>query len=436
MRKCLVAFLIVLFIASGAAQTSTELPYDGLEFEYDMLYSFENLNQPSSSYQREYHQSYSFNETAEETEPKIGKKESIEAYNSDPILTGVDIYYQPILWINPEEVEVGETYTLNENFSFNVESTSYNYDSWDRYNESGIETIVLQGSTSSKVRNAGIDALDYSSEITAYFDKETGLGIRTITTREYRHSTPYTGDMYKEEEGDFALQYSNKDTDKDGISDMDEILKHDTDPTNSDTDNDGLSDQEEIKGETNPLEADTDGDGLKDGREQDLGTDPTERDTDNDGLNDQEELREETDPLKADTDEDGVEDGREVSQGSDPLEVDGDDDGLNDSRELELGSDPTSADTDGDGLDDSREVEVGSDPTVKDTDGDGVNDAAEVKAGLSPTKTDTDGDYLSDNIDPMPSSPLLPNSLAIILLIGTGYYFKSRKSDGSWNLLS
>lgn len=424
MRKCLAAFLILLFAASGAAQTSTELPYDGLELEYSFLYTFENLNQPDSTYQRQFDQSYVFNETAEDTEPKMGKRESIDAYDSDPILTGVDIYYQPVLWINPDEVEVGDSYTVNENFTFDVESTSHNYDSWDRYNESRIETIVLRGSTSSKVRNAGIDALDYSSQITAYFDKETGLAIRTITTREYRHSTPYTGEMYKEEEGDFALQYSDKDTDNDGVSDLDEILKHNTNPTDSDTDNDGLSDSEEIGGETNPLKADTDGDGLKDGREMSLGTDPTERDSDSDGLDDQEELREETDPLKADTDEDGVEDGREVSQGSDPLAVDGDDDGLNDSRELELGTDPLSEDTDGDGLTDSREVEVGSDPTVKDTDGDGLNDAQEVEADLSPVKVDTDGDFIPDNIDPMPASPLLPNSLALLLVAGAGYYLR------------
>lgn len=424
MKKYLVILLIILFVASGTAQTSTELPYDGLEFEYDMLFSFENLNQPSSNYQREYHQSYSFHETAQKTESKMGEQELITAYSSDPILNTLNIYYQPILWINPEEAEVGESYTVNENFTFTVESTSYNYDAWDRYNESGIETIVLQGSTSSKVRNTGIEALDYSSEITAYFDKGTGLGIRTITTREYRHSTPYTGDMYKEEEGDFALQYSDKDTDRDEISDMDEILKHNTDPTNSDTDNDGLSDQEEIEGETNPLKADTDGDGLKDGREEKLGTNPTETDTDNDGLDDRKELQEETDPLKADTDEDGVEDGQEVTQGSDPLEVDGDNDGLNDSRELELGTNPLKEDTDGDGLTDNREVKVGSDPTVADTDNDGLNDAKEVEADLSPTEADTDGDYLSDDIDPMPTSPLLPNSLLLVLIVGAGYYYR------------
>jgi len=58
------------------------------------------------------------------------------------------------------------------------------------------------------------------------------------------------------------------DTDGDGLTDMDEILVHGTDPLKTDTDSDGLSDWEEVHiWNTDPLNPDTDGDGYSDGQE-------------------------------------------------------------------------------------------------------------------------------------------------------------------------
>ena len=55
------------------------------------------------------------------------------------------------------------------------------------------------------------------------------------------------------------------DTDGDGLSDYDEIMKYKTDPLKVDTDGDGLSDYDEImKYKTDPLKVDTDGDGFTD----------------------------------------------------------------------------------------------------------------------------------------------------------------------------
>jgi outer membrane protein OmpA-like peptidoglycan-associated protein len=91
----------------------------------------------------------------------------------------------------------------------------------------------------------------------------------------------------------------------------------------TDTDGDGLSDSEEImKYLTNPIKADTDGDGLKDGEEvSKYKTDPLKTDTDSDALNDNEEvMTHKTDPLKADTDGGTVDDGTEVKRGTNPLD--------------------------------------------------------------------------------------------------------------------
>jgi outer membrane protein OmpA-like peptidoglycan-associated protein len=56
------------------------------------------------------------------------------------------------------------------------------------------------------------------------------------------------------------------DSDKDGFSDDDEVLKYKTNPFNSDTDADGLTDSEEVlRYHTDPLIADLDRDSLSDG---------------------------------------------------------------------------------------------------------------------------------------------------------------------------
>ena len=81
-----------------------------------------------------------------------------------------------------------------------------------------------------------------------------------------------------------------------------------------DSDGDGLSDEYELSIGTDPHNPDTDGDGLTDGEEVlKYKTDPLNPDSDYDGLKDGEEvLRYKTDPLDPDTDKGGVSDGHEV----------------------------------------------------------------------------------------------------------------------------
>ncbi len=115
----------------------------------------------------------------------------------------------------------------------------------------------------------------------------------------------------------------NPDTDGDGLTDGDEVLKYQTDPLNPDTDGDGLTDGDEVlKYRTDPLKADTDGDGLTDGDEVlRYHTDPLKVDTDGDGLSDGDEVMVySTNPLNVDTDGGTVPDGVEVRRGTNPLD--------------------------------------------------------------------------------------------------------------------
>ncbi len=67
---------------------------------------------------------------------------------------------------------------------------------------------------------------------------------------------------------------ANTDSDSDGISDNDEILRTGTDPKNKDTDGDGIGDGVEVYYRMNPLDPDMDKDGISDGQEVAQGTDP------------------------------------------------------------------------------------------------------------------------------------------------------------------
>jgi outer membrane protein OmpA-like peptidoglycan-associated protein len=179
--------------------------------------------------------------------------------------------------------------------------------------------------------------------------------------------------LFSDRERQLGTDPMNPDTDGDGLTDGDEVLKYSTNPLNKDTDGDGLSDGDEVnKYKTNPLVKDTDGDGLSDGEEvMKYKTDPLNPDTDGDGLSDGDEVRKyKTDPLSVDTDKDGLNDGEEVNKyKTDPLRADTDGDGLTDGEEvLTHKTDPLHADTDRGTVDDGTEVKRGTDPLDKSDD--------------------------------------------------------------------
>ncbi|MEI7741734.1 MAG: L,D-transpeptidase family protein [bacterium] len=100
-----------------------------------------------------------------------------------------------------------------------------------------------------------------------------------------------------------ATTDQNIDTDKDGLTDLDETVKYYTSPQLTDTDGDGKSDGEEIKNGDSP---------------RFKGKKLSEVDSDKDGLNDSWELILGTSLANADTDGDTFKDGLEVNSGFDP----------------------------------------------------------------------------------------------------------------------
>ena len=91
----------------------------------------------------------------------------------------------------------------------------------------------------------------------------------------------------------------------------------------------------------NWLAADSDRDGLTNREELEIyNTFPENRDSDGDGLSDGDEIERGTEPLMDDTDRDGLRDGIEINQGLDPLDPDTDDDGMNDAQDPDPGRPP------------------------------------------------------------------------------------------------
>jgi hypothetical protein len=115
-----------------------------------------------------------------------------------------------------------------------------------------------------------------------------------------------------------ASQPPSADTDTDAVFTPPVIVPQDA---QADPDNDGLTNAQERQRGTDPANADTDRDGLSDGDEiRTHRTDPLQADTDSDGLTDGEEVnRWKTDPLNPDTDGDSFSDGIEVKGGYNPL---------------------------------------------------------------------------------------------------------------------
>jgi len=202
------------------------------------------------------------------------------------------------------------------------------------------------------------------------------------------------------------------DTDGDGLSDGDEVNLHGTDPLSADSDGDGLLDGAEIAAGTNPLSADSDNDGLPDGWEVANSLNPlldsdALADADSDGLTNLEEYMIGTDFRNSDTDRDGLPDGWEMLNGFNPLVADGaadaDNDGLTNLEEYTLGTNLRSADTDSDGIPDKWEVDHSLNPLINDasndSDSDGLTNLLEYKRGSDPHNPDTDGDGLSDGYE-------------------------------------
>lgn len=123
----------------------------------------------------------------------------------------------------------------------------------------------------------------------------------------------------------FGTNIYEQDSDNDGLSDYDELIKTNSDPCVYDSLKPGVLDSL----------YDIDGDGLDNKTELKYGTDPLKTDTDDDGLNDNDEIfKYNTNPLLADTDSDGLKDISEIRLGTNPRNSDSNNNNIIDGEEM------------------------------------------------------------------------------------------------------
>ncbi len=103
-----------------------------------------------------------------------------------------------------------------------------------------------------------------------FLDEDDIAGVQSI----YGLAAEPAGAPEAPSPGETPPTSGEQDTDKDGISDEDEVLRTGTDPKKEDTDGDGLGDGVEVSNRMNPLDPDMDKDGVSDGQEVAQGTNP------------------------------------------------------------------------------------------------------------------------------------------------------------------
>lgn len=188
-------------------------------------------------------------------------------------------------------------------------------------NYSGNRQVVVEVSagqpTAVDTPNSGLSASAEVSALNVKITRETAEGAQVVLDADLfpmrvEANSPSGGvecDRVRDSDGDglddvredeLGTNPNRKDTDRDGLTDGQEVKKYRTKPLKPDTDRDKLKDGAEVKKfRTKPRKPDTDGDRLKDGVEvRKYGTNPRKKDTDGDGVSDYREVKRGTDPTK------------------------------------------------------------------------------------------------------------------------------------------
>lgn len=124
--------------------------------------------------------------------------------------------------------------------------------------------------TNPKVKDTDGDGLNDKVETnTGIFVSATDTGTNPLKTDSDGDLISDIDEVTKGSNPNDKKDPKNIDTDKDGLTNFDELFVHNTDPKKADSDSDGINDGAEITAGTDPLDAkaDTDGDGFTDAEE-------------------------------------------------------------------------------------------------------------------------------------------------------------------------
>ncbi len=185
-------------------------------------------------------------------------------------------------FISKNEIENSET--VNESYEQLIDNNK-NYNDNENHDKINSDKVTDEGkkdSDNNEKSTGDVDDEEVDTDI--YYKDSDGDGLSDLEEIFFVNSNYEVYDSLEKGISDALC-----DNDRDGISNRDEIDLG-INPNLSDSDDDGLSDSDEIKIYlTIPNVADSDDDGLSDGDEVLIGLNPLLKDTDGDGIIDSEE---------------------------------------------------------------------------------------------------------------------------------------------------
>jgi hypothetical protein len=256
-----------------------------LKWEGEETYTVEEY--PSYNSEEEIAYSYSYekvgNQTFKQTSLGSSNSEYVINSNTRKFIEGEDKGLRTSHYI-PENLEIGDKVNiLNQTFTVDTLSEDVIMKDFGRMKAVKLRSVE---EPSNFTTEEGVEVTDQRIVNEIYYDKESRIKLKEEERSTQTEFASITGIMNKKTQTNYQLRENNLDNDEDGLTDLEELLEHGTNPTEKDTDGDGLNDQTEINGETDPNNPDTDNDGLKDGKEVEIGSSPVKSDTDGDLLSD------------------------------------------------------------------------------------------------------------------------------------------------------
>lgn len=235
MKKSITILLTILLFTSYAIGVS--VPYEGLSLKWNVNYD-RNCSFDGADTEENRDLIYQYEEKNDSTIlVKNQARSSIERYNLDTreILNGTAKGQKTSHWINTT-VSLGDKFKILNN-TYTVVSLSESID----YKSKNIETVKVQRDISEKINTRDGIPVSVSGTHSIWYHKNTGLKIEdSKSTTRSSDSNGYYDNC--EIEKSYSLESTGKDSDEDGIDDIDELILENLNPTDKDTDGDFLSD--------------------------------------------------------------------------------------------------------------------------------------------------------------------------------------------------
>lgn len=256
--------LLFLMLVSISLSSASVIPYDGMTLNWEGQESFTNEEYPSANTNSEIDSTYSYTKIGQNQfkQDIIGSSRTQVLNSSTREFIGQELTGEKTSHWIPTNLEVGDEVKIS-NYTYNVVSLSEPVILDDFGRIKAIEVKLVY--TEEDHKDGDLEISDYKEVTTIYYDEETGLKLKQVEKDTWTATGSITGQMHKIREREYQISENNVDNDEDGLTDLSEILKYDTNPVRSDTDGDGLRDKTEVNGKTNPNNSDTDGDFISDG---------------------------------------------------------------------------------------------------------------------------------------------------------------------------